>query len=85
MSQFGGIAVSCAINVVLRKDFEGAETRVLTRLSEEQTSVSVRRHSQTEDPSGRPLANHTLPLSFQTAAPDNGRQKKVSTWKEKSP
>ncbi len=32
LGQFGGIAVNGAINVVMRKDFEGYETRALTRL-----------------------------------------------------
>ena len=32
LGQFGGIAVNGAINVVMRKDFDGVETRALTRI-----------------------------------------------------
>ena len=32
LGQFGGVAVNGAINVVMRKDFDGIETRALTRM-----------------------------------------------------
>ncbi|MCY3725616.1 MAG: TonB-dependent receptor, partial [Rhodobacteraceae bacterium] len=84
LGQFGGVAVNGAINVVMRKNFDGIETRTLTRVPSETGGESwqgsVFWGGQISENGGRMSIG--VDVLKRQEIPSSSREYSRSTWKE---